>query len=104
MNTINRHDQVKIGRGATDTGAWHRALEVARDLHAAGRWNGTGLIVIHNAYDSHRMASYEWLGGLAALKEGSTTRSCKRCDRHYPVAMTNATVRTTHASPSNQPT
>ena len=70
MNTINRHDQVKIGRGATDTGAWHRALEVARDLHEAGRWNGTGLIVIHNAYDSHRTASYEWLGGLTTLKEG----------------------------------
>ena len=70
MNTINWHDQVKVGRGATDTGAWHRALEVARDLHEAGRWNGTGLIVIHDAYDSHCTASYECLSGLAALKEG----------------------------------
>ena len=70
MNTINWHDQVKVGRGATDTGAWHRALEVARDLHEAGRWNGNGLIVIHDAYDSHRTASYEWLGGLTTLKEG----------------------------------
>ena len=70
MNTINWHDQVKVGRGATDTSAWRRALEVARDLHVAGRWNGTGLIVIHDAYDSHCTASYEWLGGLAALKEG----------------------------------
>ena len=74
MNAINWHDQVKVGRGATDTGSGllsaHRALEVARDLHEAGRWNGTGLIVIHDAYDSHRTASYEWLGGLAALKEG----------------------------------
>ena len=69
MNTINWHDQVKVGRGATDTSAWRRALEVARDLHVAGRWNGTGLIVIHDAYDSHRTASYEWLGGQAALKE-----------------------------------
>ena len=70
MNTINWHDQVKVGRGATDTSAWRRALEVARDLHVAGRWNGTGLIVIHDAYDSHCTASYEWLGGLAAHKEG----------------------------------
>ena len=74
MNTINWDDQVKVGRGATDTGSGllsaHCALEVARDLHEAGRWNGTGLIVIHDAYDSHRTASYEWLGGLAALKEG----------------------------------
>ena len=74
MNTINWHDQVKVGRGATDTGSGllsaHLALEVARDLHEAGRWNGTGLIVIHDAYDSHRTASYEWLGGLLVLKEG----------------------------------
>ena len=83
MNTINWHDQVKIGRGATDTGAWHRALEVARDLHEAGCWNGTGLIVIHNAYDSHRMASYEWLGGLAALKEGEDTRPDERLHIWY---------------------
>jgi hypothetical protein len=75
MNPINWQDQVKIDRGATDTGAWHRALAVARDLHEAGRWNGLGTIVIHDAYDSHRTASYEWLGGLAALEEG----------RHYEI-------------------
>ena len=54
MNTINWHDQVKVGRGATDTGSGllsaHRALDVARDLHVAGRWNGTGLIVIPVSY------------------------------------------------------
>ena len=70
MNTINWQDQVKVGRGATDTGAWHRALSVARDLHEAGRWDGPGTIVIHDAYDTHRTASYEWLGGLAGLVEG----------------------------------
>ena len=76
MNTINWQDQVKVGRGATDTGAWHRALVVARDLHEAGRWDGRGTIVIHDAQsgllsaDTHRTASYEWLGGLAGLVEG----------------------------------
>ena len=70
MNTIDWNAQVKVGRGATDTGAWHRALEVARDLHEAGRWDGSGILVVHDAYDSHRIASYDWLGGLGALEEG----------------------------------
>jgi len=30
--------QVKIGRGRSDTGAHHRAIEVARQLLAIGRW------------------------------------------------------------------
>ena len=78
MNAINWHDQVKVGRGATDTGSGllsaHRALEVARDLHEAGRWNGTGLIVIHDAYDSHRTASYEWLGRSGRSQRGGALR------------------------------
>ena len=73
MNTINWNDLVKVGRGATDRRtrlvSSLTTLQLARDLHEAGRWNGTGLIVIHDAYDSHRTASYEWLGGQAALKE-----------------------------------
>lgn len=80
MNTINWQDQVKIGRGATGTASGllsaHRAISVARDLHEAGRWDGRCTIVIHNAQsgllsaDTHRTANYEWLGGLAALREG----------------------------------
>lgn len=48
--------QVKIGRGRTDTGAHHRAIEIARQLLAIGRWPDHlhTLIVIHNAYDIHR--------------------------------------------------
>ena len=48
--------QVKIGRGRTDTGAYHRATNVAQQLLAAGKWPDylNTLIVIHNAYDQHR--------------------------------------------------
>lgn len=48
------NNNVKIGRGLGDTGAYHRALDVARQLEAAGLWDGHGLIVIHDAYDTHR--------------------------------------------------
>ena len=48
--------QVKIGRGRSDTGAHHRAIEVARQLLAIDRWPDqlNTLIVIHDAYDRHR--------------------------------------------------
>jgi hypothetical protein len=48
--------QVKIGRGRSDTGTHHRAIEVARQLLAIGRWPDhlNTLIVIHDAYDQHR--------------------------------------------------
>lgn len=48
--------QVKVGHGRADTGAHHRAIEVARQLLVIGRWRDHlhTLIVIHNAYDIHR--------------------------------------------------
>ncbi|HRQ42153.1 MAG TPA: hypothetical protein PLD25_29895 [Chloroflexota bacterium] len=48
--------QVKIGRGRSDTGAHHRAIEVSRQLLAVGCWPDhlNTLIVIHDAYDLHR--------------------------------------------------
>ncbi|WP_420640502.1 hypothetical protein [Candidatus Leptofilum sp.] len=48
--------QVKLGRGRSDTGAHHRAIEIARQLLVIGRWPDHlhTLIVIHNAYDLHR--------------------------------------------------
>lgn len=48
--------QVKIGRGRSDTGAHHRAIEIARQLLAIGRWPDhlNTLIVIYDAYDLHR--------------------------------------------------
>ena len=48
--------QVKIGRGRNDTGAHHRAINIAQQLLAAGRWldHLNTRIVIHNAYDTHR--------------------------------------------------
>lgn len=47
------NDQVKIGRGRSDTGAFHRAIAVAVKLFESGRWNGRGLLVVHEAYDTH---------------------------------------------------
>jgi hypothetical protein len=48
--------QVKLGRGRSETGAHHRAIEIARQLLALGRWSDhpNTLIVIHDAYDQHR--------------------------------------------------
>ena len=48
--------QVKIGNGRTDTGAHHRAINIAQQLLAIGRWTDhlNTYIVIHNAYDVHR--------------------------------------------------
>lgn len=50
--------QVKIGRGQAtsslpDTGAHHRAIEVARQLLAIGRWAAhlDTLTILHDAYD-----------------------------------------------------
>ena len=50
--------QVKIGRGqatssSPDTGAHHRAINIAQQLLAIGHWSDylNTLIVIHDAYD-----------------------------------------------------
>lgn len=48
--------QVKIGLGRSDTGAHHRAIQIARQLLAVGKWlkPENTLVVIHDAYDLHR--------------------------------------------------
>lgn len=45
--------QVKIGRGRSDTGAHHRAINIAQQLLAVGCWPDylNTLIVIHDTYD-----------------------------------------------------
>ncbi len=56
--------QVKIGRGRNDTGAHHRAINVAQQLLAVGKWPNhmNTLIVIHDAYDVHRRLQLSGLG------------------------------------------
>jgi len=56
--------------GALHNGAWHRALEVARRLVAAGVWNGVDPIRF-DAYDLHnrlfgiaRMSPHELIPGV----------------------------------------
>lgn len=39
--------------GAWDTGAFHRAMEVARDLFEAGRWDGNTPLRIVDPYHLH---------------------------------------------------
>lgn len=39
--------------GRIDAGAWCRALDLAREMFAAGMWNGADLLVIHNPYELH---------------------------------------------------
>lgn len=56
MTNPDWNGQVKIGRGRSDTGAHHRAIEIARQLLTIGRWPDhlDTLIVIHEAYELHR--------------------------------------------------
>lgn len=56
--------QIKIGRGRSDTGAHHRAIEIARQLLAIGQWPDhlDTLIVIHDAYDRHRQLQLSGCG------------------------------------------
>ncbi|MCP4425077.1 MAG: hypothetical protein GY803_11325 [Chloroflexi bacterium] len=48
--------QVKLGRGRKDTGVHHRAINIAQQLLAVGRWPdySNTRIIIHNTYDLHR--------------------------------------------------
>ena len=60
--------QVKIGGGRSDTGVHHRAIEIARQLLAIGRWPDhlNTLIVIHDAYDLHRQLQLSGCGAYNA--------------------------------------
>ena len=48
--------QVKTGWDCSDTGAQHRAINIAQQLLAIGRWPDylNTRIVIHDAYGTHR--------------------------------------------------
>lgn len=53
-------EQVKLGRGRNDTGAFHRALAVARTLFQSDIWDGRGLLIVHDAYETHRRLALSW--------------------------------------------
>ena len=57
MSNSDWNLQVKIKGGRNDTGAHHRAIDVARQLLAAGKWPDhlTTFIVIHDPFDLHRL-------------------------------------------------
>lgn len=59
---------MKIGHGRSDTGAHHRAIEIARQLLAIGRWPDhlNTLIVIYDAYDLHRQLQLSGRGAYNA--------------------------------------
>ena len=52
------NNQVKIGRGYSDPGGFHRASAIAAELFKAGKWNGRGLLVVHAPYDTHRKLDF----------------------------------------------
>jgi len=54
----NWNNQVKIGRGYSDPGGFHRAIAIAAELFKTGRWNGRGLLVVHAPYDTHRKMNF----------------------------------------------
>ncbi len=56
--------QVKIGRGRSDTGAHHRAINIAQQLLAVGKWPDymNTRIVIHDPYDLHRQLQLSGTG------------------------------------------
>ena len=60
--------QVKTGRGRSDVGAHHRAIDVAWKLFERGAWDGRGLLIVHDAYETH--AKVQLFGDAAALVEG----------------------------------
>lgn len=52
------NDQVKVGRGHNDLGAFHRAIKVAEHLIVTGQWNGRGLIIIHDPYSTYNKLEF----------------------------------------------
>lgn len=68
MTNPDWNGQVKLGRGRSDTGAHHRAIEIARQLLAIGRWPDylNTLIVIHDAYDLNRQLQLSGCGAYNA--------------------------------------
>jgi hypothetical protein len=50
--------QVLIGKGRYDKGALHRAIVVALQLQAVGKWDGRGKIVIHYPREVHRRLQF----------------------------------------------
>ncbi len=55
------NDQVKVGRGRNDMGAFHRALPVAERMLATGQWNGRGLLIVHDPYATYNKMSFHQL-------------------------------------------
>jgi len=53
LNATFDPDAVSIANGSIDTGAWHRCVEIARKLVAAGLWDGHARLTIYQAYDVH---------------------------------------------------
>jgi hypothetical protein len=50
--------KLKIGCGLSDTGVYRHAMDMARQLEAAGVWDGQSTVVIHDAYDIHRRVQF----------------------------------------------
>lgn len=54
---VNKERVKLVGR--TDTGAWHRALEIAMEALEKGVWLGHVDLWIHDAYEVHRLGAMD---------------------------------------------
>lgn len=96
MNTEN----VKIGTGYFDKGAWDRCIVIARHLEKIGAWNGQSALTINEAYDTHAKITlydqpliegmdYELPDALSSAPRMvnreliAVTAVCKRCGGQY---------------------
>jgi hypothetical protein len=64
MNHISVSPDVRIvcGRGSDgNRGDQHRAISIARQLHAVGKWPGQQDVIIHEPHDLHRQVQHSGL-------------------------------------------
>ena len=71
--------QVKVGRGRADTGAHHRAIDVAVDLFESGAWDGRGQSGRENASSKSALSFATGIKKWKALWERRSWKSKEAC-------------------------
>lgn len=70
----NNQVKLDVGRHHSNTGDWHRALDVARKIFDQGIWDGSGLLVIIDPWETHRHLANTLRNDASQLKEGEHYR------------------------------
>ncbi len=94
---------ITIGSGPWDTGAWHRAVMVAKTMYQEGLWDGEAVLTLHDPY-----MLYQRLYGIehaptSALIEGTDYEILRK---ESPMSLSPAAgpFARTHAAPVGAPT